>query len=166
MPHRFCTLPYMQQLKKYPAGAFLFHYPQRPPGPGTPPRQDAGVLSRQKQGIGRGLCTQSYRADSSGDLGCPRAFVLSPILGECLQHLARNGNPLPGSFFSAGKRITLPRESTLGARHGRVARRRACPGRPRSIGKPLLRFLRQSGGMPRRRSCAPCARQRTDGAAR
>ena len=110
MPHRFCTLPYMNQLRKDPARVFLLSYPHRfprlPPAPRprprhtAPHRQDAGNLSQQKQGTGRGLCAESYRADSSGELGYSRAFVLSPNLGRMPAAPGPERQP-PSGFFLA-----------------------------------------------------------------
>jgi len=60
MPHRFCTLPYMNQLRKDPARVFLLPYPHRfprlppAPGPGTPPRtgrMPASLASKSREQV-------------------------------------------------------------------------------------------------------------------
>ena len=104
MPHPFCTLPYKQRLKKGLAGVFLLSYPLPAPTPRPAHRlhrQDAGILTQQKQGISRGLCTQTYRVESSGNLECSRAFVLSPNSGRMPATSGPERRSPSGPFFVA-----------------------------------------------------------------
>jgi len=158
-------------LKKGLAGVFLLPYPLPAPHPPAPAhrlhRQDAGILSQQKQGISRGLCAESYREDSSGELGYSRAFVLSPNLGR-MPACAWPETAIPfRALFLAPAGATRCRGNPHLA-HGVAG---SCAvvhvlDDPVALASRCVDPCGDPGGTPRRRSCAPCASQRTDGAAR